>query len=94
MFWRTAVGKTISQDRGFGRAWTPMVEFLADREFETGAKVNWDVVPQFQVTLSKRQHIMANFGVKIPANNTAGRPIQLVFYLLWDYLDGGLREGW
>jgi len=94
MFWRTAVGKTINQNRGFGRAWTPMVEFLADREFETGAKVNWDVVPQFQVTLSKRQHIMANFGVKIPANNTAGRPIQLVFYLLWDYLDGGLRTGW
>lgn len=94
MFWRTAVGKTISQDRGFGRAWTPMVEFVADREFETGAKTNWDVIPQFQVTLSRRQHIMANFGVKIPANNTAGRPIQIMFYLLWDYLDGGLREGW
>ena len=93
-FWRTAVGKSFSQNGGFGRAWTPMVEFLADREFESGAKTNWDVVPQFQVTLSRRQHIMANFGVRIPANNTAGRPVQVMFYLLWDWFDGGLREGW
>lgn len=94
VFWRSALGATFSQDHGFGRSWSPMMELLADREFETGARVNWDVVPQFQVTLSKRQHIMANFGVRVPANNTAGRPVQLVFYLLWDWFDGGLRQGW
>jgi mono/diheme cytochrome c family protein len=94
VFWRTAVGKSFSQDRGFGRTWTPMIELLADREFESGARTNWDVVPQFQVTLSRRQHIMANFGVRVPVNNTAGRPVQVMFYLLWDWFDGGLREGW
>jgi mono/diheme cytochrome c family protein len=93
-FLRTAIGKTFAQNRGFGRIWTPMFEFLADRDFETGARTNWDVVPQMQVSLSKRQHILASFGVRTPANNRAGRATQLVFYVLWDWFDGGLRDGW
>jgi len=47
-----------------------------------------------QFSLSKRQHILANVGVRTPANNTAGRTTQLVFYVLWDWFDGGLKEGW
>lgn len=94
LFWRTAVGRYHAGDRGFGRLWSPMVEVLADREFESGAKVNWDLVPQFQVTLNQRQHIRANFGVRIPVNNTAPRPVQVIFYLLWDWFDGGWRDGW
>jgi mono/diheme cytochrome c family protein len=94
VFWRTAVGKTLAQNHGFGRIWTPMVEFLADRELATGAKTNWDIVPQFQVSLSRRQHILANVGVRFPANNTVGRATQVMFYLLWDWFDGSLKEGW
>jgi hypothetical protein len=71
-----------------------MMEFLADRDLLKGAKTNWDILPQFQVTLNKRQHIRASVGVRLPANNTAGRSSQLVFYLLWDTFDGGLRDGW
>ena len=71
-----------------------MVEFLADRDLMTGAKTNWDVMPEFQVTISRRQHIRANLGLRIPAANTAGRPIQLMFYLLWDRQDGKLLEVW
>jgi mono/diheme cytochrome c family protein len=93
-FFRTAIGKTFAQNRGFGRIWTPMFEFIADREFETGARTNWDVVPQLQVSLSKRQHVFANFGLRTPANNRTGRATELVFYVLWDWFDGGLREGW
>ncbi len=93
-YWRAVMGRSFSQGGGLGRTWSPMVEFLADRDFETGARTNWDVLPQLQVTLSTRQHIMANFGVRIPATNTAGRPVQLMLYLLWDWFDGGLREGW
>jgi mono/diheme cytochrome c family protein len=93
-FFRTALGKTFAANQGFGRIWTPMVEFLADREFESGARTNWDVVPQMQVALSKRQHVLANFGVRTPANNRGGRSTQLIFYVLWDWFDGGLREGW
>jgi len=94
VFIHSAVGKTFVQSRGFGRIWTPIVEFLADRDLATGAKTNLDLVPQLQFSLSKRQHILANVGVRTPANNTAGRTTQLVFYVLWDWFDGGLKEGW
>jgi mono/diheme cytochrome c family protein len=94
VFWRTALGKSYAGDKGRGRLWSPMVEVLADRELGRGQQVNWDVVPQAQVTLSQRQHIRANFGVRVPLNNTASRPVQFIFYLLWDWFDGGLRDGW
>lgn len=93
-FGRMAVGKMFNQSHGLGRMWSPMVEFLADRDFERSATTNWDVLPQMQVTISKRQHIRGDVGVRIPATNTAGRSAQIVFYLLWDWQDGRLNEGW
>jgi mono/diheme cytochrome c family protein len=93
-FFRIATGKTFAANQGFGRIWTPMLEFLADREFETAARTNWDLVPQMQVSLSKRQHVFLNVGVRTPANNRTGRATQVMFYVLWDFFDGGLREGW
>lgn len=94
VFWRAALGKSFRQSGGLGRMWTPMTEFVANRDFISHAQTDWDVVPQFQVTLSQRQHVRANLGLRIPVTNTAGRPIQAVFYILWDWFDGGLREGW
>jgi mono/diheme cytochrome c family protein len=94
VFWRTVLGKSFSADHGHGRLWSPMVELLADRELAPGEPINWDVVPQFQVTLSRRQHLRANFGLRIPANHTANRSPAIMFYLLWDWFDGGLRDGW
>ena len=94
IFWRIAVGQSFAANRGLGRLWSPMVEFLADRNLSTGAKTNWDVVPEMQVTISRRQHIRANVGVRTPMTNTTGRPVQLMFYLLWDWGDGKLTEGW
>ena len=94
VFWRTTFGKSLSQNRGFGRTWSPMVETVSVRELVPGARSEWNIVPQMQVTLNKRQHIRANFGVSIPFKNTAGRATQFVFYLLWDFFDGGLRDGW
>ena len=94
MFWNTTLGQSFAPDHGLGRLWSPMVEFLGSRDFATGAKTNWDVLPEMQVTISRRQHIRGNLGVRVPANNTAGRPVQLMFYLLWDWGDGRLNEGW
>jgi mono/diheme cytochrome c family protein len=93
-FFRAATGKTFMPNGRAGRAWIPMVEFLADRELESGARTDWDIVPEMQVTLNRRQHIRLNVGVRTPINNRAGRPTQLGFYVLWDFFDGGLREGW
>jgi mono/diheme cytochrome c family protein len=94
VYWRTVLGKTFIEDQGRGRLWSPMVELLADRELASGETINWDVLPQIQVTLSSRQHIRADFGVRIPANNTADRSPAIMFYVLWDWFDGGLRDGW
>jgi hypothetical protein len=71
-----------------------MFEVVGDRDVVEGASANIDVVPQFQVTLSRRQHVRANVGVQIPATNREGRSTQLLFYLLWDWFDGSLFEGW
>jgi mono/diheme cytochrome c family protein len=94
LFWRAALGKSFRQSNGLGRMWTPMTEFVAKRDFTSNARTNWDIVPQFQVTISQRQHVRANIGFSIPVTNTADRSIQAVFYVLWDWFDGGLLEGW
>ncbi len=92
-FLRLVLGRTFTSGP-WGRAWSPMVELLASRELVSGEEINWDVVPEIQVTLNKRQHIMFNVGVRIPVNNTSGRDVRLVAYLLWDWFDGGFFEGW
>jgi mono/diheme cytochrome c family protein len=94
IFWRATLGQSLAADHGYGRVWSPMLEFLADRDLVNDAKTNWDVLPEMQVTISKRQHIRGNLGVRIPASNTQGRPVQVLFYLLWDWQDGRLNEGW
>lgn len=94
LFWRTAIGQSLAKDHGMGRLWSPMVEFLADRDLEDGAKTNWDVLPEMQVTISQRQHVRAAIGVRAPMTNTQGRNPQVVMYVLWDWADGKLWEGW
>jgi hypothetical protein len=94
MFWRAAVGQTMAQDHMLGRLFTPMVELLAVRSFAPGASTNWDVLPEMQVTVSRRQHVRVGFGVREPFTNTSGRPAQVMFYLLWDRADGKLWNGW
>jgi mono/diheme cytochrome c family protein len=92
-FWRVALGKSFTQGR-FGRSWSPMFELLAARDLEEGATTHWDLAPQMQVTLNRRQHIMINVGVRFPLNDRAGRSTQVITYLLWDWFDGGFLDGW
>jgi hypothetical protein len=92
-FWRFSLGRTFS--RGIsGRSWSPMVEMLAARELISGEKVQWDAVPQMQVSLSRRQHILASFGVRLPLTESGPRAAQFLCYILWDWFDGGFFEGW
>lgn len=91
---RSAFGWTFTQ-RGFGRAWTPMLEVVGKWEDEDqGTERFLDIAPQFQVTLNTRQHVILNVGVIIPVTNTSGRPTRLGVYLLWDWFDGGFLDGW
>jgi mono/diheme cytochrome c family protein len=93
VFWRAAVGRTFEQAR-FGRAWAPMIEVLGRRETNGREPALWDVVPEVHVTLTKRQHIMLNGGVRIPLNDRVGRSVQVITYFLWDWFDGSLVDGW
>jgi mono/diheme cytochrome c family protein len=91
---RTAIGKMFRAQSGLGRQWSPMMEIIGDRDLVSGATTNWDIVPEIQIPLSKRMHILGSLGVRLPVNNTAGRQKQVMFYVLWDWADGGLTEGW
>lgn len=93
VFWRLVGGKTFTQGQ-FGRSWSPMVELVAAKDLADGESVNWDIVPEFQVTLSKRQHIMAAFGARVPLNGRDSRHTQVLAYFLWDWFDGGLFSAW
>jgi hypothetical protein len=92
-FLRAAIGRTFTQGP-WGRAWSPMVELLGSRDLESGAETSWDVVPQFQVTLNRRQHVMLAVGVRTPMTDSSERDTRYVAYLLWDWFDGGLFDGW
>ena len=92
-FWRAAFGRSLQHGR-FGRTWSPMVEILAGRALETGAVTRWDVVPQMQVTLNRRQHVRVNGGVRLPLNDRRDRSPTAIVYLLWDWFDGGFLDGW
>jgi len=92
-FWQFALGRTFTQGE-WGRAWSPMLELLGAREFESSAEVEWDLVPQVQVALNTRQHIMLNVGVRFPVTDASHRQTTVLFYLFWEWFDGGLTEGW
>jgi hypothetical protein len=92
-FFRVALGWTTTTGE-FGRGWSPMVELVAGRELVSGGTTNLDVVPQIQITLNKRQHIMFNIGVRTALNNRSRENTQIMLYLLWDWFDGTLFEGW
>ena len=93
IFGRAALGKTFTRGQ-WGRAWSPMVEVLGARELGSDEAATWDLLPQMQVSLSRRQHILFNGGVRIPLNQRSRRHTTVVMYLLWDWFDGALLDGW
>jgi hypothetical protein len=90
---RIALGRTFTVGGEWGRAISPMVEFLGGGELG-GGTWSWDVMPEVHFTLNQRQHIMANAGIRLPMTQTKGRNPQIMFMLLWDWFDGGFFEGW
>ncbi|MFN0002641.1 MAG: c-type cytochrome [Pseudohongiellaceae bacterium] len=93
MVWRAAFGKSI-QEPNWGRTWTPILEIVGGRELDNAGTTQWDVVPQMNISLSKRQHIQFNVGVRLPVTDAGPRSPELLFYFLWDWFDGSLRDGW
>ncbi len=93
-FWRAVLGRTFTSGE-FGRSWSPMIELLGHRGLGDGPfAAQWDIVPQMQVTLNTRQHVMLNVGVRLPLTDADARSTQFLVYFLWDWFDGGLFDGW
>ncbi|HEY4264297.1 MAG TPA: cytochrome c [Micropepsaceae bacterium] len=88
------IGRTFAEEDGYGRAWTPALELVGRQEMASGAKTDWDIVPQMQVSLSTLQHILVSAGYRIPVTNSSQRSGQFVFYFIWDWYDGGLLDHW
>lgn len=78
----------------YGRSWTPMLEIIGNRELEQGAASEWSLVPQLQISLSRRQHVRLGIGASLPVDHRDERDTRVMAYLLWDWYDGGLFEGW
>lgn len=92
-FWRMALGRTFAVGR-YGSNWSPMVEILGSKNIERGDDANWDIVPQIQIPLNRRQHVRLTMGVRMPLNHTDTRETVFAVYLLWDTFDGGFFEVW
>jgi len=92
-FLRAALGRSLAWGK-YGRGFTPIVEAVAFRELTSGASTSLDLVPQMQISLSRRQHVRFSLGASLPTANREGRSPQAMFYVLWDWFDGGLLEGW
>jgi len=94
LVFRAALGRTMTFSNPFGRAYTPMIELQGKWEDSPTADTDWDIVPQMQITLNTRQHVIASTGLRVPVTNRSSRDVEFMFYLLWDWFDGGVREGW
>ena len=90
---RLALGNTFSL-RPHKRVWAPILELIGAWKFGDESETNWDIVPQIQIPLNRRQHVRVDLGVRIPLTRTDERPTRVGAYLLWDWFDGGLFDGW
>ncbi len=76
-----------------GRSLSPMAEIVTSRPIN-GAATTADWIPQIQFAITRRQHILGNIGLRLPITDRATRPREIVAYVLWDWFDGGLFDGW
>jgi mono/diheme cytochrome c family protein len=92
---RATLGTSVGEGPlGLGRLWSPMVEILGNHDLTGGSATQWSVVPEFQVTLNRRQHIRVAAGYSVPLNQPRVQSQQFLAYVLWDWFDGGLFSGW
>jgi mono/diheme cytochrome c family protein len=90
---RLALGRTFGTGYS-GPILSPMVEVVGAAELGDEKKIDWDAVPQMQLTLSRRRHVRINGGYLVPLSSRDVRPGAVLFYVLWDWFDGGLGDGW
>jgi len=77
------------------RAVFPALEFTATVPFdaEDEDSVQWTIVPQVRIGLTKGGHVALNLGVEFPLSD---QPYNTRYHLnlLWDFADGSFFKGW
>lgn len=70
--------------------------FPIDRGTGTGRKSfsQLSLIPQTQISLNKRGNILLNLGVEVPLTDTDRYDYRGYLYLIWDFADGSLFDGW
>jgi cytochrome c553 len=94
LFFNIAAGRSMARDHGLGRLYTPMLELTGTHDYTAGVGTDLNLIPEMQVTLSKRQQIRAAAGVSAPVTNSSDRKPQIIFYVLWDWAEGNFWSGW
>ena len=78
----------------------PALEVVASVPFERGygdgrkEAVQWELVPQARIGLTKRGHVALNVGAEFPLNDRERYDWRAYVYLIWDFADGGFFEAW
>lgn len=77
------------------RAAFPALEVTASVPFDAdgGDSVQWTVLPQFRLGLTKGGHVALAFGVEIPLSDQSW-DTRYHMNVLWDFADGSLFMGW
>ncbi len=82
------------------RSLHPGLELVASFPIERGTGsdradfAQLSLIPQAQIGLSKGGHIALNLGAELPINDTDRYDYKAYLYLIWDFADGGLLQGW
>lgn len=75
----------------------PGLELVAEVPFDTSPgedSVQWSLLPQARIGISKRGHVALNVGAEFPLNERDRYDWQAYVYLIWDFADGGFFEAW
>ena len=75
----------------------PALEAIAEVPFETAPgedAVQWSLLPQVRIGISKRGHVALNVGAEFPLNERDRYDWRAYVYLIWDFADGGFFEAW
>jgi mono/diheme cytochrome c family protein len=90
---RALYALALSQSLGPARtSWTPAVEWVGDVELD-GGLTRHAVWLEVSKPLTRLGHVIAATGVRLPIRPSSDS-WSLEFYLLWDFGDGSLWEGW
>ena len=79
----------------FPRAVFPGLEVTATVPFDAGEgdSVQWTVLPQVRVALTRGGHVALNAGVELPLSDQSWET-RYHLVLLWDFADGSFFKGW